>query len=269
VLESGETFALDCVELDDLETELRVLAGISDTVITPKNPFIRTMYRKNADCDTVMLVNEGTELYTGSIHLSYEGSLYGYDAWENKTVIVNDTFTLPAGGSLILFLEEGEGLQPVISLAKGKEETELGWMRSLCKGTDYPVFGEAKHISFPDSFEGEYPDFSGYAAYESEIPLGDYDCVEVCVTEACDGVQLFVDGVSQGYRVRAPFVWTVPVEAGKSHRVRMEANTTLEREAVRYMKDHPELSLWPVGDAKSQSGITGMVRVRTGKAQEV
>ena len=85
--------------------------------------------------------------------------------------------------------------------------------------------------------------------------------LQVLETKAAEGVEVFVNGVSAGIQIAAPYRYDLSglMKEGKNE-LRIEVATTLERE----MSQHPDPMLAMMGIKPvptSESGITGMVYI--------
>ena len=83
--------------------------------------------------------------------------------------------------------------------------------------------------------------------------------LQVLETKAAEGVEVFVNGVSAGIQIAAPYRYDLSglVKEGENE-LRIEVATTLERE----MSQHPDPMMAMMGVKSvptSESGITGMV----------
>ena len=264
--------AVDSAQLPAL---LKSLEGLDlETVhVEPANPYIRAMRYEREDTGTLyLLVNEGKEPFTGTIRLPgpWE-NCYAYNAWDNCLEALSFH---QEGESLVL----DETLEPLKSLVVlfGEPEAELrdppaakgtlrvlseGWRRSICASLEYPRFREEASVSLPDSLEEEQPLFSGFVRYErGYVHEGGRAVLEL--TDAYEGVEVFVNGESLGIQVAPPFRYdlTAALRPGEN-RLRIEVATTLEREAsvlpdpIRQMTGSgPKIPACP-------SGINGQVRL--------
>lgn len=236
-----------CVELSKLGDFVRERIS-SPIILLPDNTNIRVLeYQKK---DTVfMLVNEGTEEYTGEILLPKRGECYLYDAYFNRVQKAEKreetngsriaVTLLPLHSSFIVFGEMPAGADSrVRAIPEGrlKYPVSENWSRSLCRSTDYPGgFEEQKTVTVPDELEKEQPEFSGIIAYEREFEaeeLGENPAI--LITDAYEGVELFINGKSLGIQIVPPFRYELGNSAcsGKN-RIRIEAATTLERQMAK------------------------------------
>ncbi len=249
---------------------------IPEIELFPANDRIRYLhYVHESGMSVWMFVNEGTECYRG--HVAIQGldkeqeadTLYGYDAWEN--CIRPLSF---ADGKLLLEIEPLKSrvviADPDVTkeeLARlQKEEIITGaekemvsfahpWKRSICRSIAYPAFAEEKETALPNKLEEEKPDFSGFVRYENsfEAEEGAKLCLEI--TDAAEGVEVFLNGQSLGIQIVPVFRYDLSekVRTGVNELV-IEVATTLERENAGGIDVMGQTVV-----AKSKSGITGEV----------
>lgn len=138
-------------------------------------------------------------------------------------------------------------------------ETEFlrSWRRSICKSIEYPGFGEAKEIRIPDNLAEEEPEFSGFVRYENSFTAKEGERFYLEITDAHEGVEVFVNGVSLGIQIVPVFRFDLSeaVNLGENQ-IRIEVATTLEREMAKV----PNI-LGQIQEAKAASGITGEVKL--------
>ena len=107
----------------------------------------------------------------------------------------------------------------------------------------------------------EEPLFSGFVRYENTISCKKGESLLLEISKAAEGVEVFVNGVSAGIQIAAPYRYDLSglMKEGKNE-LRIEVATTLERE----MSQHPDPMLAMMGIKPvptSESGITGMVYI--------
>lgn len=212
--------------------------GVPEVRLQPPAKRMRVLHYQNRH-SVWMFVNEGTQAYEGVVSLPDRGSCYEYDAWENavfqadrreendKTVL---NLCVEPLKSVIIVFDEADA--PVREQTKQGMPWNDGWTRSICRSIDYPHFGKEKEVTLPDHAEQEYPDFSGFLRYEKIL-----HCERVpkravlSVSDAYEGVEVFVNGTSAGIQIAPPFRYdmTSLLQAGENT-VRIEVATTLERE---------------------------------------
>ncbi len=261
--------------IEELSGKMRLLE-MADAQLSPKEPLIRVLHYENGN-DMFYFVNESAKTYEGVVAISCEGECYAYNAWDNRLEKLcradgGKTGTrlkvrIEAGKSLIVMFDKAdrEPAQPVDSLRReGRKERLLadGWRRSLCRAIAYPSFTEEKEVSLPDFVELEKPDFGGFVRYEKVFDLtqeeASSDNIILEITDAAEGVEVFVNGVSAGIRIVPVYRYDIAalVKEG-SNTLTIEVATTLER-AVPTTTRVPGAVIPP---PSNQCGITGVVRV--------
>jgi hypothetical protein len=114
-----------------------------------------------------------------------------------------------------------------------------GWRRSLSSAIEYLAFKDAKKVSFPDTIAEEKPDFTGFGRYERRAILNveQTSCplITLEITDAYEGVELFVNGVSAGIQIAPPFRYNINSlkKIGKNAQA-IVATTTLEPQIKTY-----------------------------------
>lgn len=281
----------ESVSLDELPKTLEE-TGLPDIRISPANSWIR--YRHYVtDTDSYMFTNEGTTNYTGTVTLRQTGIVYAYNAWDNSLETVdyeNDpedgtmtlSFTLEPLKSLFIFVEQAEtagqaccpgrasaGLErqpakPLSVRLKGLNLQELSdsWERTICRAIAYPAFEKPKTIALPDRLAEEEPKFSGFVRYERSLSLDEIPSeVFLEITDAYEGVELFVNGKSLGIQIVPSYLWDITSALKKGENtLRIEVATTLEREAVDFFNPFAAV-LGKTPEPTCPSGISGMVRI--------
>ena len=140
-----------------------------------------------------------------------------------------------------------------------KEDFSEGWSRSLCKSIDYPAFGAAKTICLPDDLAEEEPLFSGFVRYEKNLTVtGQVPKTYLEISDAYEGVEVFVNGKSQGIQIVPTFRYdlTKALQEGVNL-IRIEVATTLEREAQAFPDRFS--GMIPKEPVTVPSGINGKV----------
>lgn len=258
------------VKLDDIVPMLWE-EKIADITIAPANNRIRYYHYEHKDGATVYLfVNEGTKVYKGRVELVDDRSCYIYNAWENCLEEAEyDGMALsielePLKSRIVLFDTTGTHMEEVAKYKKIAVKPEGNavdftgeWKRSICRSVEYPDFNAEKIISLPDTLEQEEPKFSGFVRYENTFDVSEYEKVVLEISDAQEGVEVFVNTKNLGIQIVPPFLYdiTQAVQPGKNRMV-IEVATTLERE----MGDKPNL-FGQIEEVTSRSGITGEVRV--------
>ncbi len=277
-IEKADFSGAESVPIAGLADALRK-EELSDITIAPANTWIR--YRHYVtDADLYMFTNEGTEKYTGRVTLGQTGTAYAYNAWDNtlETVdYVNDaeagtmtlSFTLEPLKSLFIFVEQRTTYKPgttrpLSARLEGLNQQELseGWERSTCRAIAYPAFEKPKTIALPDRLAEEEPKFSGFVRYERSLSLDEIPSEALLeITDAYEGVELFVNGQSLGIRIVPSYLWDItPALRKGENTLRIEVATTLEREAVDFFNPFAAV-LGKTPEPTCPSGISGMVRI--------
>ena len=154
--------------------------------------------------------------------------------------------------------------QPLAARLSGLEAQDLsdGWTRSTCRSIEYPAFKEGKEISLPDTLAEEAPKFSGFVRYERTLNLDALPAEAILlITDACEGVEVFVNGVSLGLQIVPTYRYdlTDVLKAG-TNTIAIEVATSLEREAVDFFNPFAAVLGEPPAPS-CPSGINGVVRL--------
>ncbi|KAF1299247.1 hypothetical protein BAU15_00960 [Enterococcus sp. JM4C] len=242
---------------------------IATVKITPSGDRIRYHHYTHEDGTSIyMFVNEGEKIYHGEITTQETISGYLYDAWENECQKLEQTengFRLviePLKSKLVVFetngqIEETQLSEPLKSIEPNLTFVQP-WKRSLAKGIDYPAFQKAESIKLPDTLSQSQPYFSGIVRYSNTLLVKEQPTSVILeVTEAHEGVEVFVNKQSMGIQIVPPFRYDVTsaIITGENE-IAIEVATTLEREMSQYPDRRGQKIV-----AKSESGITGQVNV--------
>ena len=267
------------VDLDRLPEILRE-RKISEIIIEPENSRIRCLHYVHDDRTEIYLfVNEGTELYEGQVIFSSGGenvtavSSYEYDAWRNQIYPLEEQngvgkLQIEPLKSRIFVFDSTEIPEEVFSrrtAAFEKDETfrQLpfvgSWQRSVCESHCYPEFREKIGVLFPDTLADEKPEFSGFVRYENSFDAKEGERVWLEITDAREGVEVFVNDRSLGIQIVPVYRFDLtPAVLPGENRLRIEVATTLERQMAKI----PD-RMGQCREAGSLSGITGDVRLWT------
>lgn len=244
------------VRLEELADAVRK-HGWQQIEITPENDRIRYYQYVHQDGSIVyLLVNEGTRSWNGEISFfagNEAGTIYEYDAWENQVLAVNRSFVSteikPLHSRIYVFdaAEASDAEKEEMRAAKRsadwlrgnggrREEISVNgpWKRSICRSIDYPVFSEEKEITFPDRLAEEKPEFSGFVRYENYFEAKAGDRISLEITDAYEGVEVFVNGRSLGIQIVPAYRFDLSdaVTEG-TNAIVIEVATTLEREMAK------------------------------------
>lgn len=226
----------------------RIFANqLQDLSIGPASPWIRSLHYRYADGgELYYFVNEGTELYQGTVQLPSAGPCYAYNAWDNwlETAHVRqeaettwvDVEIEPLKSLLIVFDFDSSNAVTRNPVIADGEQMPLndGWTRSICPGIAYPKFEHPKVITLPDRLAQEQPKFSGFVRYERQVQLSEPESVVLEITDAHEGVEVFVNGQSAGIQIVPPYRFDISQMAKDGQNtLRIEVATTLERQVGR------------------------------------
>mgnify|MGYP001623704472 CR=1 FL=1 len=242
---------------------VKALDGVIDIRISPANKYLRVMQYKGESM-RYLIVNEGAEVWHGKVKFPEAGTCYCYDGWENAVSAVNFEngeieLTVEPLKSEVLVFDKAKVI-PAVTPAFAEIFLDDGWKRSKCRSIDYPNFADEKEVCLPDKAAEEYPKFSGFFRYEKEIELEGNTRFQLNITDAYEGVEVFVNGKSLGIQIAPPFVYEITdkIKKGKNA-IRIEVATTLERETA----DLPDPTRMYLGLGAKQptcpSGINGQV----------
>lgn len=269
------------VPLADLAKALRS-DGYCQLQIEPADNRIRLYtYLHNDGSKLLMVVNEGTKNYKGTILCKEEYPCYRYDAWnqELQSVPYDGSNLLvsvePLHSQLFLFTNEDLSeqlatqkeavissmqLQGTVTLQSDEWEEipfDQGWNRSICESIEYPMFHGRKQVSLPDRLSEEEPLFSGFVRYENSFASEMTNTMVLEITDAFEGVEVFVNGETQGIQIVPPFRYVLSKGISKGqNQIAIEVATTLERK----MSKTPSMFGMPQ-EPECGSGITGEVRL--------
>lgn len=228
-----------CINLEEMVSVLEK-EGLRDIRIQPENRYFRYLHYEE-DSNIYMFVNEDEQSYTGTIRIKERGNCYAYNAWDNRLEkldvreIAGETVlhvTIEPLKPLIVIFDEAEvPLCSPIILEEGKKRFNDGWKRSVCRSIDYPKFGDEKEVKIPDNLEKEMPQFSGIVRYQKSIEWKKQKKLFLEISQAAEGVEVFVNGISAGIQVAMPCRYDLTsLMKNGSNELRIEVATTLERE---------------------------------------
>lgn len=257
---------------DALPTTLDRL-GVTEVFLDPPDSRVRCLLYE-AEETRCMLVHEGTEAYQGKIRLPVAGPCCAYNAWEDRMEAVQatpvdgdteiDVTLLPLHSLILLFRKESGLARPFCSVDRGHPiPWNEGWTRSTCASFQYPQFTGAKAISLPDPLAEEQPEFSGFVRYETQFSWEGKGQATLEITDAHEGVEVFLNGESLGIQIAPPFRYNLTGKLKKGeNKLTIEVATTLEREnAVRTNPMRKQMGLAPIIPV-APSGINGQCLFR-------
>ncbi|MBQ2667888.1 MAG: hypothetical protein IJF56_04595 [Clostridia bacterium] len=234
--------------------------GLETVALSPKSHRIRALHSKGEE-ETVMLVNESAAVYDGAVQLPWTDETYVYNAWDNRVEQIggeNGTVSVhirPSESCILVRGKAENAATPVHALQTDCTAALDHFRVSNCRSIDYPQFRTVGELHLPQSFDHIEPKFSGFIAYETEFNLSGCTCAVLEITDAREGVEIFVNGESTGIQILPPYAFEITslVKPGKNT-LRIEVATTLERENM----DRPMGWSAPAAPP-APTGITGKV----------
>lgn len=239
-----------------------VRQSVRSVQCTPPCADLRCMHNIS-NGSVYLFVNEGKEAYRGKVRVWDTGKCYRYDAWKNNTEEITyssekestviDLTVEPLHSVVIVF---GESPIPLNNpLAEADIPWNEGWQRSVCYVNRYPDFHDWEEVILPDTeLPKQYPEFSGIVRYEKHVKGNRLNNIEI--TDAYEGVEVFVNGESLGIQVAPPFRYDLGNKLHEGENViAIEVATTLERQVASLR------SAENCTDITTPMGINGTVRV--------
>ncbi len=250
------------VQIDELPNKLEKFREVT---LYPKSNRIRCIRYVHPDGMTIyFMTNEGTKEYQGSVSFlrdkNFVGKLYEYDAWENQ-VYAADTDNLnlePMKNRIFVLDNAAENICPEQKTDNNQKEIRSftgKWKRSICRSINYPRFEKDKVIVLPDDLAKEEPEFSGFVRYENTFKGKEGDSYLLDITDAYEGVEVFLNGKSLGIQIVPVFRYLLKegIVDGENH-ICIEVATTLSREMAKYPNSYGQIQ-----ESTASSGITGEV----------
>ncbi len=260
----------DCpvVSLDKLADTVEGL-GIKCPKIAPADERIRIL-QVHGETELFLLVNEGTKVWRGTVVLPVEKeTVFRYDGWFNRVEQAESAGTQegvevsvciePLKSCFLVcgecdFLGDGMyGNDASETEGCGEEIRLAGFTRAVCEGAAYPAFGEARQAALPDTLAQEQPEFSGYVRYETWFSLKEDASLLLVITDACEGVEVFLNGESAGIQIVPEYRYALSGKAGENI-LAIEVATTLERQCYPLLEGYRKMLAAPPACG---SGITG------------
>ena len=281
------------VSVDDLLAELvGAVHDVKPLAVSPVSNRIRYMHYIGAE-DLHYLVNEAAEAYEGKIRITLNEdsaeNFYRYNAWENRLEKLDYTIEKSnKGESVVRELVAKVRIEPAKSLliiadsditademaalpdsfAKQFDNLtasvnfESQWTRTRVKSIKYPAFEKPEKVTLPDVASDKLPKFSGIFKYENSFVMTEYNKVLLKITDAYEGVEVFVNGISAGVQIAAPFEYDItPLVKKGANEIAIEVSTTLERER-RASLNQGIIEILQHAKEKMPTGLTGEVVVK-------
>ncbi|MCI2069384.1 MAG: hypothetical protein LKJ88_07460 [Bacilli bacterium] len=257
------------VKLEDLGKVIDDLK-IRDVEISPASERIRILHY-SASSERYMIVNEAKETWEGEVRLPTLGHCARYQAMDNTLEKVNahqeDGKTVlklkvePLHSFIIVFDEEAEEkANAPLQLGK-KVMTFTKAIRSQTQALSYPNFIDSKEVSLPDRADKDEPAFSGIYRYEFDFSSTKNAKLALKISDADEGVQVFLNGYSLGKRTVPEMIFNLEGELkeGTNH-LMIEVSTTLFREWLHSgaLNPYDQFKL-QMSKADPASGLTGEV----------
>ncbi|MBR0450728.1 MAG: hypothetical protein IJI78_01945 [Oscillospiraceae bacterium] len=262
--EDNKTAEYETVSLDGLVSRVKEI--VKPTVeISPASRHVRVLEYTNGN-RIMYLFNEDSSTYKGNIGIDL-GSFYEYDAWNNKVYkLEGSEIVLEPNKGLILVEDTAdEDLVSPRVVPEGEKTRLTEFERSICDATVYPDFSEKTHVTVPDDYSKTDKKFSGFIRYETDIEISGKEKAVLEITDAYEGVEVFVNGRSLGIQVVPEFIYDLSgyVTEGMNNLV-IEVATTLERQMKARKKfDMASLALGMGGKPKDPTGLNGEVYLYT------
>jgi len=261
------------ISLDDIVNEVK-LHGLAEIILTAANDRIRYYHYEHADGSGILFfVNEGTETYKGKVKFADSRNFYWYEPWHNQLATlerVNFEFALelePSKAIAVVLTSENlyshtgcltSGISKRKDICWGDVAFENEkWIKSKCRSINYPSFEEHHEIILPDMVSEDEKYFSGYLRYVNNFMAEPGAKYILCITEAYEGVEVFVNDKSLGIQIMPHYEFDISqaVAEGKNE-VMIEVATTLQREASQW-----PVNFGPQDEPKANAGITGQVKL--------
>ena len=251
----------------DLVTALKS-QGIETASVSPADKYIRCLHHRSG---IYLFVNEGEKVWRGEITLREQKNCYRYDAWNNRL----ETLQYRHSNGNTVINASLEPLQSYIIVFEDNlpdclnapfPETSVrwneGWTRSICTSLEYPKFHSAEKVALPDeTLVEKHPDFSGLIRYEKKMEKSEAGYLEI--TDAYEGVEVFVNGVSLGIQVAPPFRYKLlPYLKDGENTIRIEVATTLERAFASLSDSARDYSGLDKKILTTPSGINGKIKIK-------
>ena len=232
--------------------------GLQEITMSQHSNRLRVMHYV-AENDIYYFFNEDDKVYNGIVTIPSKGKAYIYDAWNNCVNKLNYKQTevgtevvvsLDPSKSLIVMFDEIDErlLDEPIKISGSKMELK-NFKQSICKSINYPQFKKEREISTLESYSLTDKKFSGFIRYETSVILEKYNSIILEITDAYEGVELFVNGQSAGIQVVPTYLYDISSHCIEGqNNIIIEVATTLARENNKAKDD-------------SYTGITGDVNL--------
>lgn len=218
--------------MDDLLAE--TLKTAAKTVeIMPASNRIRALHYLGEQ-EVYMVNNEGMTAYNGKLRLPGVKNVYEYDAWEEKCYAVemkNGAIEvhIDPRKSRVYIVGEAAEVSPR-TVCKGKAVPLKQFIVSTCENKNYPNFANARQMEAECNHAKVAPKFSGIIRYETDMEVSGAKSVVLDISDAHEGVEVFVNGVSAGIQIAPHYSFDITklCKPSRNH-IAIEIATTLER----------------------------------------
>lgn len=232
LLDDPSSIQYKTVSLENLAQEVKKCLSSSIT-IQPASTYVRVLEYTN-DTKVYYFFNESNYTYRGTVNLDLS-NYFEYDAWANKVYACsgNELVLEPNKGRL--FVEgkaDGRSVSSRIE-PKGEKQQLIHFERRVVFEMKYPNFSASTITTVPEDYGQVNPDFAGIIRYEKEIEVNDFKQVILEITDAYEGVEVFVNGKSLGIQIVPNFLYdlTSSLNTGKNQ-LAIEVATNLGREMM-------------------------------------
>ena len=250
-----------CVPLEKLYDTVDLL-HLSVPMVQPESDRLRLLHILG-DTDLFFVVNEADTVYDGAVKLPIVGDCFGYDPWHNRCFPLRQRDGIvalhvePLKSMFIVFGPAPE-LMPLPDL-DGFDCPLATWQRSVCEGAQYPAFGPMRAVVLPDTLAAEMPKFSGFVRYETSFPALAGQNMLLEISDASEGVEVFLNGQSLGIQIAPPFRYDLrSALCSGENKLVIEVATTLERQTYPLLKGYRKLL---ASKPASESGLNGTVKL--------
>ncbi len=225
------------------------IAELHDTLCSLFEPDVRldqtfrnlTIYHYKSEMDTYVMLNEDpSETFTGTVTVKARGEAAAYDAWENCLRPVSaqacesgteiEIELKPLEMLIVVFSPEAfNNVKPALK-PQGMAKVLTDFTVSRAAALAYPSFSGEEKIDMLSSMAAKYPDFSGYFCYTTHAAIPESRQTILEIGDVYDSAEVFVNGISAGCKVAQPYLYDITdlISAGENE-IKIEAATTLER----------------------------------------
>lgn len=250
-----------CVPLDGLYDAIDLL-HLNVPQLQPASDRLRMLHILG-ETDMFFLVNEGDTVYEGAVKLPLVGECFGYDPWHNTCFPLRQRdgiVALRIEPLKSLFLIFGDPHDLTCPPEYDGYTCQLHtWQRSICEGAEYPNFRDTKAVSLPDDVAEELPKFSGFVRYETTFPALENQNMLLQISDASEGVEVFLNGTSLGIQIVPPMRYNLRKHlVSGENQLAIEVATTLERQAYPMLKGFSKMT---APKPSCCSGLNGTVEL--------